>query len=191
MGEVAGVLAHMAGGRRLLADAFFTVMRRIQRLARNEPMWAMEEEALVALVLDERRRASAPLGDGAYTTLAAPGGPLALAAPQRRPRRQPQPSSSAPPSHRSTSPHQGPSRGWGRRPYRASPGPSGAQGGPRRPPQEFVDLTTDEPMDTPSTPPPQVSSGNEAMDMAEEDHYLGPRDHNAGDDSSDDGSQRV
>jgi len=28
-GEVAGVLAHMVGGRRLLADAFFTVMRRI------------------------------------------------------------------------------------------------------------------------------------------------------------------
>jgi len=28
-GEVAGVLAHMAGGRRLLPDAFYIVMRRI------------------------------------------------------------------------------------------------------------------------------------------------------------------
>jgi len=55
-GDVAGVLAHMAGGRRLLADSFFVVMRRIQRLARNDPMRAVEEEALVALVLDERRR---------------------------------------------------------------------------------------------------------------------------------------
>jgi len=94
----------------------------------------LQEEALVALVLDERRRSSAPLGDGAYATLAAPGGPLALAAPQRRTRR-PQPSSSAPPPHRSTSPRQGPSRGRGRRPYRASPGPSGAQGGFRRRPR--------------------------------------------------------
>jgi len=81
-GEVAAVLAHMAGGRRLLADSFYTVMRRIQRLARNDPMRAVEEEALVALVLDERRRSNTPLGDGAYATLAAPGGPLALAAPQ-------------------------------------------------------------------------------------------------------------
>jgi len=115
-GEVAGVLAHMAGGRRLLADAFYTVMRRIQRLARDDPMRAVEEEALVALVLDERRRSNAPLGDGAYATLAAPGGPLALAAPLRDPRRRPH--------YRPTSPQQGPSRGRGRRPYRASPGPT-------------------------------------------------------------------
>jgi len=156
-------------------------MRSIQRLGRNDPMRAVEGEALVALVLDERRRSSAPLGDGAYATLAAPGGPFALAALQRRSRCRPQPSSSAPPPHRSTSPCRGPSRGRGRRPYRASPGPSGAQGGPRRPPPGFVDLTTDneeEPMDTPATPPPHVSSEDEE-DMAtdDEDRYLGPRDN--------------
>jgi len=77
----AGVLAHMAGGRRLLANNMYVIMRRIQRLARDNPMRAVEEEALVALVLDERRRSNVPLGDGAYATLAAPGGPLALAAP--------------------------------------------------------------------------------------------------------------
>jgi len=53
--DVAGVLAHMAGGRRLLADEFYTVMRRIQRLARDDPMRAVEEEDVVALVLAERR----------------------------------------------------------------------------------------------------------------------------------------
>jgi len=42
-------------------------------------MRAVEEEALVALVLAERRRSNVPLGDGAYAMLAAPGGPLALA----------------------------------------------------------------------------------------------------------------
>jgi len=46
-------------------------------------------------------------------------------------------------------------------------------------------------METPATPPPQVSSGEEEMNVEEEDHYLGPRDHNAGDSSSDDGTQRV
>jgi len=106
-GEVAGVLAHMAGGRRLLADAFFVIMRRIQRLARNDPMRAVEEEALVDLVLDERRRSTVPLGDRAYAILAAPGGPLALAVPPQHPRRRPQPSSSAPPPCRPTSPPQG------------------------------------------------------------------------------------
>jgi len=182
-----GVLAHMAGGRRLLADAFFNVMRRIQRLGRNDPMRAVEEEALVALVLDERRRANAPSGDGAYVTLAAPGGPLALAAPRRRTRRPPT-SSSAPPPHRPTSPRQGPSRA-GQTPLQ---GLTWAQGGPRRPPQEFVYLTTEEePMETPATPPPHVSSG-EDMATVEEDRYLGPRDdHQHRDDSSDDGSQRV
>jgi len=108
-GDVAGVLAHMAGGRRLLADAFFIVMRRIQRLARDDPMRAVEEDALVTLVLDERQRSNAPLGDQAYAILAAPGGPLALAAPQRDPQRRPRP-----PHHRPTSPQQGSSRGRGR-----------------------------------------------------------------------------
>jgi len=137
----------------------------------------------VALVLAERRRSNVSLGDGAYATLAAPGGPLANAAPQRDTRRRPH--------YRPTSPQQGPSRGRGRRPYRASPGPSGAQGGPRRPPQEFEDLTADEPMETPATLPPHVSSGDEEMDLEEEDRYLGPHDHTAADDSSDDWSQQV
>jgi len=121
--DVAGVLAHMAGGRRLLADAFYTVMRRIQRLARDDPMRAVEEDALVTIVLDERRRSNAPLGDGAYAILAAPGGPLALAAPQRDPHRRPRPASSAPPHRRPTSPQQGSSRGRGRRRFRAAQGP--------------------------------------------------------------------
>jgi len=130
-GEVAGVLAHMAEGRRLLADNLYTVMRRIQLLARDDAMRAVEEETLVALVLAERRRANAPSGDGAYATLAAPGGPLALAAPQRRPRRRPPLSSSAPPPNRPTSPQPGPSAGRGRRRAQGpTPGPSGAQGGP-------------------------------------------------------------
>jgi len=64
-GEMAGVLAHMAGGRRLLADSFYDVMRRIQRLARTDPMRAVEKDGLVALVLTERRRSNVPLGDGA------------------------------------------------------------------------------------------------------------------------------
>jgi len=47
-------------------------------------------------------------------------------------------------------------------------------------------------METPVTPPPHVSSGDEAdMPTDEEDRYLGPHDYNAGDSSSDDGSQRV
>jgi len=45
-------------------------------------------------------------------------------------------------------------------------------------------------MEALATPPPHVSSGDE-MDVDEEDHYLGPRDHNAGDDSPDDGSATV
>jgi len=35
-------------------------------------MRAIEEAALVAIVLRERRRSGVPLGDGAYATLAAP-----------------------------------------------------------------------------------------------------------------------
>jgi len=180
-GEVAGVLAHMAGGPRLLADAFYVVMRRIQRLSKDDPMRAVEEDALMTIVLDERRRSNAPLGDGAYATLAAPGGPLALAAPQRHTRRRPRPASSAPPPHWPTSPQQRPSRGRSRRRFRAAPGPSGAQGGPS---QEYVDLTSEEAIETPATPPPQVS-GDEEMNTDEEDRYLGPRD----DDNFDDGAQ--
>jgi len=54
-----------------------------------------------------------------------------------------------------------------------------------------VDLTTDEAMETPATPPPHVSSGDEDMDVTEEDRYLGPHDHTAADDSSDDGSAQL
>jgi len=169
----AGVLEHMVGGRRLLANSFYTVMRRIQLLSRDDPARAVEEDALVDLVLAERGRASAPIGEGAYAILGAPGGPLTLAA-TLRPHRRPQAASSAPLPHRSTSPRARAPRGHGRRPYRASTGPSAAHGGPRRPPPGFVDLTTEE-----------------DMDVEKEDHYLGPRDHNAGDSSSDDGSQQV
>jgi len=172
-GEVAGVLEHMVGGRRLLADDFYTVMRRIQLLPRTDPARAAEEDVLIDLVLAERGRARAPIGEGAYATLGAPGGPLALAT-AHRPHRRPQPSSSVPPPHRSTSPRLRAPRGRGRRPYRATPGPSAAQGGPRRPPPGFVDLTTEE-----------------DMDVTEEDHYLGPRDHNAGPDSPEDGSTTL
>jgi len=56
-GEVAVVLAHMAGGRRLLADAFYVVMRLIQCLARDDPIRAVEKDALV---LGERRRSACP-----------------------------------------------------------------------------------------------------------------------------------
>jgi len=171
-GEVAGVLEHMVGGRRLLADDFYTVMRRIQLLPRTDPARAAEEDVLIDLVLAERGRARAPIGEGAYATLGAPGGPLALATTHHQPHRQPHPS--APPPHHTTSPRSTTSRGRSRRPYRATPGPSAAQGGPRLPPQEFVDLTTEDPMDT-----------------AEEDHYLGPRDHNAGPDSPEDGSTTL
>jgi len=78
--EVARVLTHMAGGKRTLADELYTIIRRIQRLDAHDPMRAVEEAALVAIVMRERRRSGVPLGDGAYATLAAPGGPLAHAA---------------------------------------------------------------------------------------------------------------
>jgi len=89
-GEVASVLAHMVGGKRTLADELYQVIRRIQRLDGEDPMRATEEAALVAIVLRERRRSGVPLGDGAYATLAAPGGLLAHAAPPPDPPRRPQ-----------------------------------------------------------------------------------------------------
>jgi len=107
-----------------------------------------------------------PIGDGAYATLAAPGGPLARAAPPRDPRRRPTPSSSAPPPHRPTSPQPGPTGTQGRRrpAPEPSPGPSGARGGPPRLPPGFetVDLTVeeDEEMeDASASPSPNVSKG--------------------------------
>jgi len=75
-GDVTGVLAHMAGGKRALADELHAIIGRIRRLDQNDPMRVVEEQALVAVVIRERRRSRVPLGDGAYATLAAPGGPL-------------------------------------------------------------------------------------------------------------------
>jgi len=85
----ASVLAHMVGGKRTLANELYVMIRRIQRLDRADPMRATEEEALVAVVMRERRRLGMPLREGAYATLAAPGGPLAHAAPPRDPRHCP------------------------------------------------------------------------------------------------------
>jgi len=151
----------MVGGRLLLADQLLIIMPRIQRLATNDPMRAVEEEALVALVMRERCRSGMPLGDGAYATLVAPGGPLAHAPPPRDPRRCPGPSSSAPPPRPTSSPQ---------------PGPSGARGGPPRPPPGFVDLTTEEDEDmgeAPATPPPNISDdSDQQMDTDEEENLL-------------------
>jgi len=58
-GEVAGVLAHMVGGRLLLANQLLLIINRIQRLDPDDPMRAVEEGALVALVMRERRRSGA------------------------------------------------------------------------------------------------------------------------------------
>jgi len=139
-GEVASVLAHMVGGKRTLANELSIIIQRIQRLPRADPIRATEEEALVAVVMRERRRSGVPLGDEAYATLTAPGGPLAHAAPPWDPRRRP-------PTHPSTSdPQPGPSgtQGGCQRPG-PTPGPSGAQAGPPYTPPGFetVDLTAD------------------------------------------------
>jgi len=144
--EVAGVLSHMAGGQRSLAEELYLIIARIRRMDTTDPMRPVEEQALVHVIMRERQRSSAPRGDGAYATLAAPGGPMAYSAPPSDPRRPPQ-SSSAPLPRRHTSPP--PSRGRGRRPYRASPGPTGTHGGPCRPPPGFVDLTEDTDEDMP------------------------------------------
>jgi len=107
---MAGVLTHMVGGKGTLADELYGIIGRNQRLDTSDPMRAVEEAALVAVVMKERRRSGVPLGNGAYATLAAPGGPLAqFTAPPRDPRRRPPQSASAPPPHRSTSPQPGPS----------------------------------------------------------------------------------
>jgi len=114
---VASVLSHMIGGRQPLVTEILAIVRRIQRLTRGDPMRVTEEQALLEVLLRERRCSGVPLGDGAFALLVAPGGPLAPP-PQRGPtglpcdpRRRPPPSSSSDPQ----------------------PGPSGAQGGPGRP----------------------------------------------------------
>jgi len=98
-GEVANVLSHMVRGMRTLANELSIIIHRIQRLKREDPMRVTEETALVDVVMRERRRSGVPLGDGAYATLAAPGGPLAHTRPPdptgapRDPRRRPPPPS--------------------------------------------------------------------------------------------------
>jgi len=175
-GEVAGVLSHLVGGKRALANELSLIIHRIQRLDRDDPMRATEETTLVDVIRRERVRSAVPLGDGAYPLLAPPGGPLAcptLPGPTGAPRdpRRHQPQSSS-----TSDPETGPSGAQGRpgcpkslRPgpsgtqgrhqrQQPPPGSSGARGEQRRPPPgfpEIVDLTTDteEEMDeAPATP---------------------------------------
>jgi len=87
-GEVAGVLSLMMGGRQSLVTELIKIVNRIQRLDRNDPMRATEEQALVEVLLRERHRSRVPLGEGAFPKLAAPGGLLS---------RTPQPGSSGAP----------------------------------------------------------------------------------------------
>jgi len=61
-GEVAGVLAHSIGGRRLLVNEMVLIVNRIQRLDRHDPMRATEEQELVSMLLRERRRSTVPRG---------------------------------------------------------------------------------------------------------------------------------
>jgi len=49
--DAAGVLSHMVGGRLLLVNQLFPIIRRIQRLHAGDPTRAAEEEALVAIVM--------------------------------------------------------------------------------------------------------------------------------------------
>jgi len=212
-GEVAGVLAHMIGGRHTLVTELITIINGIQRLDRTAPMRAAEELALVAVLIRERCRSRVPLGEGPFKLLAAPDGPMARpttsdpSGAQRDPRRHPPPPSSTSepqpgPSGaqgrpgRPPSPQPGPSgtQGGRQRPE-PPPGPSGAQGGPRRPPPGFetVDLTADadtedeEMIDAPASPSPHVSD----MKTDEEADLLAYPGSNSSDDSSDDGFQHV
>jgi len=76
-GEVAGVLLHMIGGRRSLVNELVVIINRIDR---DDPMRVTEEQALIAVLIRERRRSAVPLGEGAFHQLAAPGGPITPAA---------------------------------------------------------------------------------------------------------------
>jgi len=108
-GEVAGVLGNMVGGPQTLVTEIATIINRIARLDRADPMRATEELALVAIIRRERRHSRVPLGEGAFDLLAAPGGPMTRRPPAGAPRD---------PRDRPSSPFQG------RRPGPA-PGPSG------------------------------------------------------------------
>jgi len=54
VGEVAGVLANMVGGRNTLVTEIFAIIHRIARLDRADPMRATEKLALVAVIRRER-----------------------------------------------------------------------------------------------------------------------------------------
>jgi len=60
--DVTVVLSHMVGGKRTLANELSVIIHRIQCLERDDPMRVTEEEALVAIVMRERRRSGVPLG---------------------------------------------------------------------------------------------------------------------------------
>jgi len=216
-GEVAGVLSHMVGGKRILANELSVIIHRIQRLERDDPMRVTEETTLVDVVMRERPRSRVPLGDGAYAILAAPGGPLAhttLPGPSgapRDPRRcPPQPPSTSYPQPGAiwcpgrTRPSSLTSAWALRNPggtseSRTSTGPSGAQGGSRRPPPGFetVDLTADADTEeekykdeAPATPPPNISDSKGDMETDEKAGLLAsPCTNNSS--SDDDGFQHV
>jgi len=118
-GKVAGIVAHMAGSRQLLADAFYAVMRRIQRLARDDPMRAVEEEALVTLVPSPLQRSFGRRG------LRHAGGPGRTPSPRRPSTRY-----SPPPSPPSDVSSTGTFQGSGQTPLQ---GFTWAQWGPRWP----------------------------------------------------------
>jgi len=71
----------MVGGKGMLANELSVIIHRIQRLERDDPVRVTEETALVDVVMRKRRRSAVPLGDGAYSLLVAPGGPLARPTP--------------------------------------------------------------------------------------------------------------
>jgi len=78
-GQVAGVLSNMIGGRRVLVDELMLIVNRIQRLHREDPMRASEEQELINVLLTERQRSAGPLGKASFPQLEAPGGPLGRA----------------------------------------------------------------------------------------------------------------
>jgi len=60
-GEVVTVLAHMIGGRRTLVNELVVIANRIQRLDRNNPMRAVEEQTLIDVLSRKRRRSTVDL----------------------------------------------------------------------------------------------------------------------------------
>jgi len=188
-GEVAAVLSHMIGGRRSLVNELVIIVNRIQRLDRSDPMRATEKQELVNLLLRERRRSAVPRGEANFPpargTRRSTGSSNSTS-----PVRGPEGSSSCSslPIVCSRSPTWAIRCPWGTSSFTLAwalwdsggrstgrgpqPGPSRAQGGPRRPSpgfQEFVDLTgeadeKEEIEDAPATPSPNISddgSGDE------------------------------